>query len=347
MGEYLRKWQILYIDNIKYVVVNMVEYQEDSWIWQEYEIKDEFNECLWLCVEKNEYGQTEYSIYTPYNGIVNTSELLLNIDGKEYELYEKGVATVKNYFGNADVDIRERCHYTDYITKDGMDLISVEFWGTETEKTQGEYIDKSRVVITNETDFQKEAQYRRTGSSGKTPVPIIFICLLLPFIFVVAAPILSGLFVNKSIEKYLDESSAYTYVTSVTNNSNNSKATVYRASFTTLDQTVKNIIDGVPEGITDTIDSDPNTEEDGIGLHTSDEFAYVYLEDGVVYVQISEKEYVNNNSGSTYHKRRHSHYYRTYSSTRKSTTYSSYSYSARQQSINSRRSSGGGTSSGK
>ena len=51
MGEYLRKWQILYIDNIKYVVVNMVEYQEDSWIWQEYEIKDEFNECLWLCVE--------------------------------------------------------------------------------------------------------------------------------------------------------------------------------------------------------------------------------------------------------------------------------------------------------
>jgi len=173
------------------------------------------------------------------------------------------------------------------------------------------------------------------------------VIMIVVLIFVEEPQIFSGLFVNKSIQKYLDKESNYTYVTSITNNSNKKKAKVYKSLYSTIDNTVKDIIDNVPEGITDTIDSVPNTDEDGIGLHTKNEFAYIYLENGDVYVQISEKEYVNNNSGSTYHRRYRTHYYNTYSSTRKSTTYSDYSYSARQQSINSRRSSGGGTSSGK
>ncbi len=37
----LKKGQILYIDNQKYTVINMIEYKEDTWIWQEYEIKNE------------------------------------------------------------------------------------------------------------------------------------------------------------------------------------------------------------------------------------------------------------------------------------------------------------------
>ncbi len=41
MEEKLKRWQIVYIDNIKYTVINMIEYKEDSWIWQEYEIRGE------------------------------------------------------------------------------------------------------------------------------------------------------------------------------------------------------------------------------------------------------------------------------------------------------------------
>ena len=55
----------------------------------------------------------------------------------------------------------------------------------------------------------------------------------------------------------------------------------------------------------------------------------------------------NNNTGSTYHNRYRTYYYATYNSNRSSYTYSTYRNSARQQSVNSRTSSGGGTSSGK
>ena len=302
----------------------------------------------WLCVEKNEYGKTEYSLYKTYNERINTNEIFLNINGIQYELYEKGIATVKDYFGNADVDLYESCEYIDYISKDKKNIISIEKWEGEVEKSQGEYIDSSRIIITNEQDVEKTQRNETRNRKSKLLVFIICAFFFIPIIL----PLFSGAFVNKSIGKYLEKqtktsSPKYSYVTSVTNNTNNKKAKVYKSTLTTIDSVVKDIIDGVPEGITDTIDSDPNTQEDGIGLHTKKEFAYIYLENGIVYVQISEKEYVNNTGASTYHSRHNIHYYRTYSSTRKSTVYSNYSYSARQNSINSRSSSGGGTSSGK
>ena len=71
-----------------------------------------------------------------------------------------------------------------------------------------------------------------------------------------------------------------------------------------------------------------------------------YEENGEIFIQVSSREYINN-SGTMYHSRHYHHYYNTYGSTRRSNTYSSYAYSARQKSVNSRTSSGGGTSSGK
>ncbi len=348
MGERLQRWQILFVDNIRYVVINMVEYQEGPWIWQEYEIKNDANQRLWLCVEKNEQGQLEYSIYAPYYGNINTNAMSFWLNNVEYGLYEKGVATVKDYFGNADVDIHERCNFVDYATKDERYFISVEYWDGEVEKSVGEYIDSSRVVITGELDLQKVEEERRNAQSMKLVGVLGCGVFLFPMFVSIFIPMLSGLFINKSIEKYIDKKTAnYSYVTSVTNDSNNKIAKVYKSSYSTIDATVKDIIDGVPEGITDTIDADPNTEEDGIGLHTKKEFAYVYLEDDDVYVQVSEKEYVDNDSGSTYHSRRRSYYRSAYRSSNRSSVYSSYSRSARQDSVNSRRSSGGGTSSGK
>lgn len=346
MEENLKKWQVLYINNEKYIVINMIEYKEDTWIWQEYEIKNESNEHKWLCVEKDEYGKMEYSVYTPFFGSINTNELSFFYNGKEYELYEKGTAIVKNYFGNADVDRNEKCDYMDYMAKDKTNIISIEKWEDEIEKSQGEYIDSTKIRITNDVDSQKIEENKKKARNGKLK-SIIYVIFFIPIIFGVLFPIISDLFVNKSIQKYIEKQSNYTYVTSVTNNVNNKKAKVYKSPYATIDQTVKDIIDGVPEGITDTIDSEPNTDKDGIGLCTKKEFAYVYLENGVVYVQVSEKEYANNTGGSTYHTNHYSYFYSTYNSKRKSTLYTNYSNSARQQSINSRIVSGGGTSSGK
>lgn len=347
MESKLKKWQIVYIERVKYTVVNMIEYKEDTWVWQEYEIKHEAGAIRWLCVEKDENNKTEYSIYDKYYGDINENEISFSSQNTQYELYEKGTATVKDYFGNADVDVGERCEYIDYISEDKSKVLSIEKWEEEIEKSEGRYIDSSKVRITNEIDTQKEEIEKINKKKGRIMSWIIYGIIFLPLIISVFSSLTSGLFVNKSIQKYIDKQKKYTYVTSVTNNTNREKAKIYKSPYGDMDTTVKDIISGVPEGITDTIDTDPNTEEDGIGLKTKNEFAYIYLENGNVYVQVSNKNYANNNTGSTYHNRYHTYYYATYNSNRSSYTYSTYRNSARQQSVNSRTSSGGGTSSGK
>lgn len=347
MESKLKKWQIVYIERVKYTVVNMIEYKEDTWVWQEYEIKHEAGAIRWLCVEKDENNKTEYSIYDKYYGDINENEISFSSQNTQYELYEKGTATVKDYFGNADVDVGERCEYIDYISEDKSKVLSIEKWEEEIEKSEGRYIDSSKVRITNEIDTQKEEIEKINKKKGRIMSWIIYGIIFLPLIISVFSSLTSGLFVNKSIQKYIDKQKKYTYVTSVTNNTNREKAKIYKSPYGDIDTTVKDIISGVPEGITDTIDTDPNTEGDGIGLKTKNEFAYIYLENGNVYVQVSNKNYANNNTGSTYHNRYHTYYYATYNSNRSSYTYSTYRNSARQQSVNSRTSSGGGTSSGK
>lgn len=347
METKLKKWQIVYIERVKYTVVNMIEYKEDTWVWQEYEIKHEAGAIRWLCVEKDENNKTEYSIYDKYYGDINENEISFSSQNTQYELYEKGTATVKDYFGNVDVDVGERCEYIDYISEDKSKVLSIEKWDEEIEKSEGRYIDSSKVRITNEIDTQKEEMEKINKKKGRIMSWIIYGIIFLPLIISVFSSLTSGLFVNKSIQKYIDKQKKYTYVTSVTNNTNREKAKIYKSPYGDIDTTVKDIISGVPEGITDTIDTDPNTEEDGIGLKTKNEFAYIYLENGNVYVQVSNKNYANNNTGSTYHNRYHTYYYATYNSNRSSYTYSTYRNSARQQSVNARTSSGGGTSSGK
>lgn len=340
MSKKLKRGQVVYIDNERYVVINMIEFCEDTWIWQEYEVVGPKKQHRWLTIEKDDNNNDEYWIYDMFRGSIRENGLEITVDNVKYKLYEKGTAMVKGYFGNADVDMHEKCDFIDYISEDEKRIISIEKWETEKEKSKGEFVDTSRIRITDEIDNSVS-----TVNVNKKSIVISLLFMIgLPIALIVVGVIADMR--SNSMINYIENSSKYTYVTSVTNNSNNKKAKVYKSSLATLDATVKDIIDGVPEGITSTIDEDSTTEEDGIGLHTSNEFAYVYKENGEIYVQVSEKEYVSR-SGTMYHSSHGRYYHSTYSSNNKSSIYSSYSASARQNSINSRKSSGGGTSSGK
>ncbi len=77
MEEKLKKWQVLYIDNVKYLVMSMIEFEENTDIWREYEIRDELGKSKILCIEKNETNKTEYSIYTPYTGDINEKDIYM------------------------------------------------------------------------------------------------------------------------------------------------------------------------------------------------------------------------------------------------------------------------------
>lgn len=354
----LKKGQVLYIDNEKYTVINMVEYLErgeETWIWKEYEISKGLGSNKWLCIEEIEGGKLEYSLYEPYTSKVDINELEFTYNGSKYELYEKGTETVKDYFGNADVDRYESAEYIDYISEDKSTIISAEKWEDEIEFSIGKYIAENRVKITDEISSTNmsysngSVSFDNKQKAIKIFSIIMVLLLFLPMLF----SLISGLFVNESMEKYLDKSENYKYVTSITNNSNKKKAKVYESTLTTIDATVKDIIDGVPEGIeqvlgdtNSTTNNNSSTTEDGIGLQTKKEYAYVYEEASKIYVQVSSKEYMNN-SGTMYHSRHYHNYYSTFTSNRTNPIYASYAYSARQKSINSRTSAGGGTSFGK
>lgn len=339
MKEKLKKWQIIYIDNIKYLIINMIEFEEDKNIWYEYEIRDELGKSKILCIE----NENEYYIYTPYSGDINEKDKNLNINGRDYEILDEGTAIVKNYLGNVDVDIREQCQYINYISNDKKHIISIEKWDDGVEKSQGEYIDSSRIRITDTIEEPDAKQYKNNIKENKKKSKIAMI--IIPILAVIVIFIVN-IFNSNPLQKYIEKNSKYEYITSITNNVNRKKARVYKSSFSTIDETVKDIIDGIPEKITNVTDSANNTNENGIGIHTKNEFAYVYLENGAVYVQVSDKKYVSN-GGSTYHSYYSPYYYGAFNSSNKNSVYSNYADSARQQSVNSRRASGGGISFGK
>lgn len=353
MRNYLKKGQVIKISGVRNTVINMIEFQEDTWKWQEYEIVDEFKRHKWLSIEENE-GKIQYSLYEIYLGKINIDGLNFLLDGQKYTLYEMGTAIVKDYFGNADVDLYEQCRFSDYISEDKKNIISIEFWNGELEQTIGKYIDETNIEITDEivkTSMSNNFTSNFNSSNNSSinnfnmlsrEVMIICFLILIPLI-----AILIAIDANKEpIKEFLEKSSDFTYVTSVTNNVNNKKAKVYTTNLS-VDQAVKKIIDSIPKKITKVVDNDTN--EKGVGMFSKNEYAYVYIsEDNKTMIQVSNKKYMNHTSSAYRTRHRWSrYYYNTYTSDKYSYVYNNYLNSARQSSVSSRMTSGGGISSGK
>ncbi|MBR2241443.1 MAG: DUF4178 domain-containing protein [Clostridia bacterium] len=338
MDEKLKKGQVIKIKNETYVVVGMIEFVEDSWIWQEYKIKSDSGKIKWLSIEEDE-GKKQYSIYEEKFNIPVKSSMDFNFQNKNYSLFEKGTAKVNSYFGAVDVDRNEKVNFSEYISDDKKSLISLENWSGEVEKSIGEYVDETDVVITNEVrDVKINSPKKRENI---IVIIVSALCLLVPTFLALVGSFLSS---QNTLTKFLEKSADFSYVTSVTNNENNQKAKVYKTDLS-IDEAVKKIIDGAPEKIKKVTDA---SDDDGIGIFTNYEYAYVYKsEDNVTYVQVSKKKYVTEGTNA-YRSRYHTRgFYRTYTTNSTNSSYDSYLSSARQQSINSRKSSGGGTSSGK
>lgn len=338
MIEKLKKGQVIKIKNETYVVIGMIEFQEDSWVWQEYKIKSDSGKIRWLSIEEDE-GKKQYSIYEEKFNIPVKSSMDFNYQNKNYSLFEKGTARVKSYFGSVDVDRNEKVDFSEYISYDKKSLISFENWSGEVEKSIGNYVVDSDIEITNEVRPVK------VNSSEKKDSIIVAVLSLVFIVIPILIGVISSFFADRNaLSKFLEKSTDFSYVTSVTNNENNQKAKVYKTDLS-IDEAVKKIIDGAPEAIKKVTDA---SDDEGIGIFTKSEYAYVYKsEDNVTYVQVSKKKYVTEGTNA-YRSRFHTRgFYRTYTTNSTNSSYNSYLSSARQQSINARKSSGGGTSSGK
>ncbi|MBR1470390.1 MAG: DUF4178 domain-containing protein [Lachnospiraceae bacterium] len=348
----------LRIRDLECTVIGFIEYanMNDGYKrWKEYRLQTNKGE-FWLSVDDVYH---EYSMSFPANDIRG------NI-GPEWHKVDEGRQKVMSYGGYVDVDPGETAGFVEFEDATEEKTLSTEIWEDGTEYSYGYYIEPNEIVVTGYSKIATAAAGTKT--IGTVAVAAFIFIWLMGFL----GGILGSLSSSHSIKKYIEKSSSYAYVTSITG-SQNQKADVYEYATTdTTDNVAMNIINGI-EGDTESITQKDDVSDDSIAILTKKEYCLIYHPEGMedkVYVQVSGRKYNYTSDNEPYRSSAantswyRSHYYSAgYASDASSysgspsayKTYSgdtihnvgngyfdSYSSSVRQSSINSRSSSSGG-----
>ena len=133
--------QELIIEKEKYTVIAMLKFTEGSSYWLEYILKNnESSEIFYLDVEP--IGKI--ALHKMINIDMNP-ELVVIYENDVYNLFQKGNAKIKTYFGYTDVGLKEEVEYYEYIN--GNKLFTIEKWNNEKEISSGRYIDKRKIKV--------------------------------------------------------------------------------------------------------------------------------------------------------------------------------------------------------
>lgn len=359
-------------------VVGSISYRNiyDNSMWMEYRlISQKTGREKWLSYDEE---FREYSV----------SEVTNSASTAGFHEVDRGQEEVMGAWGDVDVEIGDKADFVEFEDVTEEKIISWETWDDGREISTGYYLDENEVEKIGQSDgrYGGGGSYgggnpyggnrgtggRKAVGNGKMIILLLVIFFGAPILSIVTSVISAKSQETIAISKYLKESPAYTYVTSITG-SQNEKADVYQ-TIGDIDWTAKDIIETIDGN---TVDVQQNTEEgDGsVAILTSKEYCLIYTsEDGDTLVQISTRKYAYYNDDDPYRSdNRTRRYYRGFYYSRgyntdassytagspydgytgdvvgssASDTYSSYSDSVRQASVNSRYSSGGGTSSGK
>lgn len=345
----LNEYQCLTIHGVTYTVTGMIAYEQGKWEWKEYLLKPSSGSSVWLSIEVTD-EEAEYVLYSDCGRFGSFNDAVVQYEGYEYHQYEGGVARVTDYFGRVDVDRYEQVSFADFQNEEMGTYLSIEDWEGEKEYSFGRRLSEGEIRL------EKMSNPYASSYSSVQNTPIkrtswVAVAAIIALVAVVAGVGKSWLNGQQSIQRYLEKNINYSYVTSVTNNTNNKKAKVYQTDFS-VDEAVTNILKGTPKGVKSVLESvDENgeqVEDGGVGLMGNREYAYVYVSDsGATYVQVSSSQFMEGQSDSYRAANHTGYYYRTYYRRRAHSAYSSVLSSVRQSSVSSRRSSGGGTSSGK
>lgn len=372
---------VIQVEDKVYHVNGIVSYKnaQDGSYWTEYRLMEEgtYRE-FWLSVDE---VYQEYAMYQMERYQDRFSEDGIAAAG--YREVDSGVQIVLNYQGkHLDVDSGEKAKYWEYEDKSTERIISIEEWSDGREYSTGYYVDKEDIRRIKsgqgETGGSSHNNFHAQNDTLKRGVKTTIIAISSSFIFLFVLVFIGVIFNfggSNSVKKYIEgATSTYTYRTSVTSDLDTAeKADVYVSTYG-IDATARDIIDAV-EGDVEDVQQNTEDEDDSIAILTDNEYCLIYTSsDNETLVQISQRSYAYCSSINPYRSRvgtgryfRRFYYSRGYSSdkgryskkrdsytsyddstlTSTTDTYKSYASSVRQSSIARRRSSGGGTSSGK
>lgn len=361
-------------DGSDYIVEGLIVFinEADNLKWTEYKIRQlSSRKVKWLSID-NDYE--EYAIYTQAGSKKGFSES--EILSKGFKEADFGKANVISFAGNVDVENGDWVRYREFEDISEENIISIEEWEDETEYSTGYYLDENEITKVasgnNNSSYGNKNNFNNKESNGVFKRFLAFILILM--LFPVVGFLVPKIFINKDkIADYLSSSGLFTYTTSITSDlNNNEKADVYSTALS-VEEAAKSVIDCVNG---DVEDIQENAEDGTVGIMTKYEYCLVYTDtENQTLAQISQRSYVYSSTNEPYRStnttaryfRRHyytigyssdSSRYKKYTSgydnyddgyidTDSNNKYKTYSNSVRQSSVNSRTSSGGGTSSGK
>ena len=361
-------------DGSDYIVEGLIVFinEADNLKWTEYKIRQlSSRKVKWLSID-NDYE--EYAIYTQAGSKKGFSES--EILSKGFKEADFGKANVISFAGNVDVENGDWVRYREFEDISEENIISIEEWEDETEYSTGYYLDENEITkvasANNNASYGNKNNFNNKESNGVFKRFLAFMLILM--LFPVVGFLVPKIFINKDkIADYLSSSGLFTYTTSITSDlNNNEKADVYSTALS-VEEAAKSVIDCVNG---DVEDIQENAEDGTVGIMTKYEYCLVYTDtENQTLAQISQRSYVYSSTNNPYRStnttaryfRRHyytigyssdSSRYKKYTSgydnyddgyidTDSNNKYKTYSNSVRQSSVNSRTSSGGGTSSGK
>lgn len=361
-------------DGSDYIVEGLIVFinEADNLKWTEYKIRQlSSRKVKWLSID-NDYE--EYAIYIQAGSKKGFSES--EILSKGFKEADFGKANVISFAGNVDVENGDWVRYREFEDISEENIISIEEWEDETEYSTGYYLDENEIIKVasgnNNSSYGNINNFNNKESNGVFKRFLAFILILM--LFPVVGFLVPKIFINKDkIADYLSSSGLFTYTTSITSDlNNNEKADVYSTALS-VEEAAKSVIDCVNG---DVEDIQENAEDGTVGIMTKYEYCLVYTDtENQTLAQISQRSYVYSSTNNPYRStnttaryfRRHyytigyssdSSRYKKYTSgydnyddgyidTDSNNKYKTYSNSVRQSSVNSRTSSGGGTSSGK
>ena len=348
---------VLNVDGTEYLIIGKITYKntKDKMRWDEYRMKPvNGGSEKWLSIDDVYH---EYSI----------SQVKYGINEWGYDLVDSGTEVVVSRSGSVDVHFGDRAQFYEYEDSTEEKIISKEIWSDEVEMSEGYYLDEDEITFVRH-DKKEAFKIKYLGSL----IVLTFIAIFCLFTF---GPNLASLFHTvPTIQKVLTDDPCFSYVTSITGNGD-LKAKVYKASSAfTADAATRWIVDAI-EGETEHIQQDTTEGSEAVGILTKKEYCLVYrAESGDMYVQVSGRKYALKNDTMPYcsTSKVHDYYKRFYYSAGynkdketynnssspydsydgellvlSDNTYNGYSRSVRQSSVRTRRSSGGGLSSGK
>ncbi len=138
----LQVGDIVSYDLEDYVVIGVLEYNDEGWVWRDYHLESD-DKHIWLSVEQDD--ELYMGIFEKIKMPLEKPQQLITYDGIDFELDETSTARITVVEGQVGARVGNNVRYWDYCDEEDERFISIEEWDGDFEFSYGYEIDPREV----------------------------------------------------------------------------------------------------------------------------------------------------------------------------------------------------------